>query len=124
MRRMFCSESGLARFFTGFILGRAGGTANASVLCFPRGRRRQMPGLPFLVVLALRQKGVTRMLGCAHPGDEVNEVRLCHRGAAGTRPRDATTDMEENRAARTGTGRIRVVSNFHQPSIREIGVTH
>ena len=34
MRRIFCSESGLARFFTGFTLGRASKTATAQCSVF------------------------------------------------------------------------------------------
>ena len=83
-----------------------------------------MPTLPFFIVLALRQQDVTGMPRRSHPCDQVDEVGFRHRRATGTRPRDAPTNMEKDRAAGAGLGRIGVVPNFHQPAIRKIVVPH
>src|SRR5256885_1550876 len=83
-----------------------------------------MPALPFLVVLGSWQQRVTGMPPGPHPRNQLDEIGLRHRRATGTRSRNSPTDVEENRAACSGHGRIGIMPDLHEPAISEIVVPH
>ena len=84
----------------------------------------QIPGLFFPGINVAGEEDVARMPISAQPGDETDEVTLCHRRAASGRARHAPSDVEEDGAPFVRRSRVGIVPDLDQPAIGEIVMPH
>ena len=60
----------------------------------------------------------------SQPRDQLHQIFLRHRRAAGGWPIHAAANMKENRASCAGHGRIGIVPDLNQPLVREVTRAH